>query len=154
MAGEARDTSLLPRTIPVRPWSEKYVGLPFVDGGRDWRGVDCWGLVKLILQYEKGIHVPSYGEISACELLKVAEMVSDETKKEPWNPVIHAQEFDVAVMHKRHAPIHVGVMADRTHLLHVELKTSAVLIDIKHPTVSFRSIEYYRHRNLINDAAA
>lgn len=76
-------------------WAEKYVGLPFVDGGRDWKGCDCWGLVKLILQTECGIEVPSYGDIAASELLKVASMVADETKKEPWHPVIHAQTFDV-----------------------------------------------------------
>lgn len=137
-----------------RPWAEKYVGLPFVDGGRDFTGVDCWGLVKLILQTECGIEVPSYGDIGAAELLKVASMVSDETKKEPWHPVIIAQAFDVAVMHKRRAPVHVGVMVDQSHVLHVEVKTSAVLIDIKHPSVAFRSIEFFRHREMLNAAVA
>lgn len=138
----------------TRPWVEKYVGLPFADGGRDWSGVDCWGLVRLVFHTECGIDIPSYGEIAASELLKVASMVEDETKKEPWHPIIHAQAFDVAVMHKRRAPVHVGVMADATNLLHVEIKTSAVLIDVKHPSVAFRSINYYRHREMLNAAVA
>lgn len=138
----------------TRPWAEKYVGLPFVDGGRDWSGVDCWGLVKLVLEHECSIIVPSYGEISATELLKVASMVADEVQKEPWHPTISAQTFDVAVMHKRRAPVHVGVMVDKTHVLHIERKINAVLIDIKHPTILFRSISYFRHREMLNAAVA
>ncbi len=137
----------------MRPWAEKYVGLPFIDGGRDWKGVDCWGLVRLILRIECGIIVPSYGEISAEELVKVAKEVAGESSKEPWLPVIHAQAFDVAVMHRRRAPIHVGIMVDNKNLLHIERATNAVLIDIKHPSVSFRSVSYFRHRELLDVAA-
>lgn len=137
-----------------RPWFEKYVGLPFVDRGRDWAGVDCWGLVRLVLWVECHIEVPSYGDISAKDLSRVAKEVGGESGREPWLPVIYANAFDVAVMHKRRVPVHVGVMTDRTHVLHVEIKTSAVLIDVKHPSVAFRSINYFRHREMLNAAVA
>ncbi len=136
-----------------RPWVEKYIGLPFVDGGRDWSGVDCWGLVRLVLEYERCILVPSYGEISAEELSKVAKEVAGESSKEPWHSVIHPTGFDVAVMHRRRSPVHVGIMASPVHLLHIERATSTVLIETSHPSVSFRSIQYFRHRELLDAAA-
>jgi cell wall-associated NlpC family hydrolase len=136
-----------------RPWMEKYVGLPFINGGRDWQGVDCWGLVRLVLMHERGIIVPSYGEISAEELSKVAKEVAGESSKEPWHPTIQAQVFDVAVMHRRHAPVHVGIMANAIQVLHIERAINVVLIEVSHPSVLFRSIAYFRHRDLLDVAA-
>lgn len=35
------------------------IGIPFVDGGRDRNGLDCWGLVKEAFR-RQGCHVPDY----------------------------------------------------------------------------------------------
>ena len=110
-----------------RPWFEKYVGLPFVDGGRDWPGVDCWGLVRLAFKTEHKIELPTYGDIPASELIRIAYKVAEETAKEPWHPVDKPQMFDMAVMYRKHAPIHVGLMVDH-RVLHIERATSAVLV--------------------------
>lgn len=138
---------------PGLTWA-RYVGLPFKDGGRDWKGVDCWGLVRLVLKQERGVDVPSYGEISAMDLASVARYVGGESALEPWHPVKSGfRPFDVAVMHKRHAPIHVGIMATDTHLLHVERHTHAVLVPLVSPLVKFRAVALFRHRDLLHDSA-
>jgi cell wall-associated NlpC family hydrolase len=138
--------------IPMM-WLKKYVGLPFVNGGRDFNGVDCWGLVRLVLKEECRVEVPSYGDISAGELAKVANMVGTESMREPWIPVAgKARCFDVAVMHRRKSPIHVGIIAERGLLLHIEEATSAVIVPLNHPSVSFRSISIFRHEALLNAA--
>ena len=134
-------------------WAEKYLGLPFVDGGRTWSGVDCWGLVRLVFKHERGIELPTYGDIPASELIRIAYKVKEETAKEPWNAVSIPQAIDMAVMYSRHAPIHVGVMVDNKYLLHVEKGTNCVLIDKDHPSVFFRSIGFFRHTELMNVAA-
>ena len=136
-------------------WIEKYVGIPFIDGGRDWKGLDCWGLVRLVLKTERGIEVPSYGEISATELSLVAREVSIESKREPWHPVMQSQLFDVTVMHRHIAPVHVGIVVamNPTRILHIEKATHVVFVPVVHKSVAFRSIKYFRHRDMLDAAA-
>jgi cell wall-associated NlpC family hydrolase len=135
-------------------WVEKYVGIPFLDGGRDRRGLDCWGLVRLVYETECGILLPPYGEISAAELNEVAHKVANESNKEPWVPTTDHQLFDVAVMHRRTAPIHVGLVAalNPVRLLHIERATQSVFVPITHKSVSFRATKYFRHRRMMCNA--
>lgn len=128
-------------------WAAKYVGLPFVDFGRDFTGVDCWGLVRLVLMEEAHIDVPTYGEISAHDLIKVTQTISSESSIDPWRPVQRneLQAFDLALMRGR--PMHVGIMADAKHLLHVEEKICAVFLPLTHPSVSGRLLRFIRHRD-------
>lgn len=133
-------------------WAEKYVGLPFVDGGRGWSGVDCWGLVRLIYKTEAKIDLPDYGEISASELIRVSRTIERDSKAEPWVEVVDAPKpFDVLVMRGR--PLHVGVMVTRSHVLHVERHTLTVVVPVNHPSVKMRAIAYHRHRALVEAAA-
>src|SRR5262252_8366782 len=136
-------------------WAEKYVGLPFVDHGRDFTGVDCWGLVRLVLKEEKGIDVPSYGDTSALDLVMVTQMIKRDAFIEPWIAVMPSavHPFDVAVMYRRNDPIHVGIMVTSSSVLHIEEKISAVIVPLTHPTIAFRYPKLFRHRDLVVDCA-
>lgn len=39
---------------------ENYIGLQFKHKGRDFNGVDCYGLLSLMLKEEKNIDIPDY----------------------------------------------------------------------------------------------
>ena len=103
-------------------WTSKYVGLQFKDHGRSFEGVDCWGLVQLAMREEQKIELPDYGEISALDLQKVAGMIAKESVIDPWINVLPwlVMPFDVVVMHRRHNPIHVGIMTSGSEIMHVE----------------------------------
>ena len=48
----------------MRPWWERYIGLPFGDGPGE---VTCWGLLRRVYAEQLGIDLPSYGEIAASD---------------------------------------------------------------------------------------
>lgn len=127
-------------------WHNRYVGVPFVDGGRDMAGLDCWGLVRLIYADQLGITLPSYGEISARDLLGVARAI--EGGQEAWRVSELPDAFDVVAMrfYSRSWVGHVGVMVDSKKLIHVEKATAAVVVPLGHPSVRFRIAGFRRHR--------
>lgn len=141
-------TSLTFRHPAPDGWSIPYVGIHFVDGGRDASGCDCWGLVHLVYREVLGIDLPTYGEISAHDVARVTERIREDSAGAPWLPVlVAAQPFDVLVM--RGKPLHVGLMVDAAHVLHVEAATSAVIVPVsRSPQVRWRRIASYRHEAL------
>jgi hypothetical protein len=41
-------------------WANTYVGLPWKERGRDRGGIDCFGLVRLVLIEQRGVRLPSF----------------------------------------------------------------------------------------------
>jgi len=44
----------------------KYIGLPYKNKGRNFNGVDCYGIVYLIYKEEKNINLPDFSDINYC----------------------------------------------------------------------------------------
>lgn len=129
-------------------WANPYVGIPFLDGGRGLVGCDCWGLVRLVYSAVLGIELPTYGEISAADVARVTTRIREDSAAAPWLPVMGAaQAFDVLVMRGR--PLHVGVMVDARHVLHVEAATASVIVPVARCTqVRHRRLSLHRHEVL------
>ena len=135
-------------------WASSYVGLPFLDGGRDRQGLDCWGLVRLVYAERLGIRLPDFAEVRAADARAVARTVADQIESGFWLPVIRGaeREFDVVVMrgHEGRSGLtrHVGVVAAFDTVLHVEQHTDAVCPRLTSPSVKFRITGIYRHHDL------
>ena len=52
------------------------IGVPFVDGGRDMTGLDCWGLVRICFQ-RQDIEIKDYA-ISARDLAAISRKMAEE----------------------------------------------------------------------------
>jgi cell wall-associated NlpC family hydrolase len=102
-------------------WWAGYIGLPYDTA-------HCWELVRRVYQDHRGIDLPSYGEVSARDLVRVAREIGKG--QEAWEPVDVPQAFDVALMRGRSAVWHVGVMTDAKNVLHTERATNAVRVPI------------------------
>ncbi|OAO02719.1 C40 family peptidase [Roseovarius indicus] len=129
-------------------WAGRYIGLPFVDGGRGPGAVDCWGLVRLVFAQERGIDLPTYGEISAKQLLAITRAIeAGQEAPEVWRQVETPEAFDVAVMRSGSSwrPCHVGVMVDRKRVLHVEKASSACLEHVTDQLMKHRITGFWRH---------
>ena len=52
---------------------EDLIGVPFIDGGRDKSGMDCWGLAREMFR-RQGIDIPDY-HVSAVSAVSVASQM-------------------------------------------------------------------------------
>lgn len=127
----------------MRPWFEPYVGLPFGEGPGE---VTCWGLVCRIYADQRGIALPSYGEISARDLLRVARAMRAGAD-DGWLTVAVPRELDVVLMRGAQGGghvVHVGVMIDGVRMIHVEQAAAAAVVPINHWTVAGRITGFRR----------
>ncbi|MEY2653818.1 MAG: hypothetical protein RLZZ524_846 [Pseudomonadota bacterium] len=46
----------------LQAWAGEYVGLPFLEKGRDRDGLDCWGLIRLVYAERFGRALPVWAE--------------------------------------------------------------------------------------------
>lgn len=119
-------------------WWGAYIGLPF-------EAANCWALVRRVYHDRLGIDLPEYGEISARDLVRVARAMDAGAAQECWRSVRVPREFDVVLMRRGRAVVHVGVMTGPRYLLHTELATDAVHVPLSHPSVAGRVVGYRRH---------
>lgn len=162
MAVEVRDPGAAAGALPltaVPGWAARYVGLPFADGGRDFRGVDCEGLCRLVMQREAGDPpIPPYGILSADGLVAVARAIGKNAALPPWVSVQRDElrPFDWVLMTARERVggrpcsivAHCGVMITGALVLHVEVATHSVVVPLDHHTVNSRLAGFVRHEAL------
>jgi cell wall-associated NlpC family hydrolase len=78
---------------------DKFIGIPFVNHGRDLTGCDCWGLARLVWREITGKELPDY-VISCMDTLRISEQIDNDLPKwervsgEPPVPSIVLIKFD------------------------------------------------------------
>ena len=148
-------------------WTAGYVGIPFLDLGRDRAGCDCWGLVRLVIAEHSGVELPSlatsYGSEANADAVK--ETVEGERHSGTWQWIDAGDEqpFDVVEMSGAarvpgsgwvFGPLHVGVVVTSGWLLHVERGTAAVLARYREDqAIRRRILGFWRYGRLAADAA-
>lgn len=129
-------------------WVARYVGLPFREHGRTRDGLDCWGLVRLVLAEEFNIDVPSYAERYSSTLAQdeIGAFVPDIAAE--WHDVPPGTEElgDVLVLRMRGQPMHVGLVLGGGRMLHVEQGIDSVMDDYRTRRWDGRIIGIYRYK--------
>lgn len=146
-------------------WVEEFLDIPFVDRGRNVRGCDCFGLVRLVLARRAGIILPDYGFVPAHARGKVNDAIEDSKANAGlWQGVSigSAGALDVVPMtdivvrqngSSDVAECHVGLMVSERHVLHTEKASGPVCLDVSHSSIVNRLSPahaplVYRHRDL------
>lgn len=140
-------------------WCSKYVGIPFVEGGRDPAiGLDCWGLYRYVLVDHFGIEVAAYEEHRLCDGgggSELAAFMSSELWR--WDLIWHKsmpndvmpldlelRPADGLLIRMDGVPMHVGVIAEAPWFLHTEISTCCHLDEITSPRWRRRILGVYR----------
>ncbi|MGD9850100.1 MAG: C40 family peptidase [Nitrospirales bacterium] len=133
-------------------WINDYIGIPFVDGGRDRAGCDCYGLVRLVLAEQFAIDAPSYHEDyrSADDRAGVADAL-EARRGGRWQEITEArmaQAGDVAVFRVGGLPLHCGLLVSPDRMLHVAKGCETVVEPIDGPVWKNRLVGLYRYLDL------
>lgn len=105
------------------------VGVPFVDGGRDKAGMDCWGLAKEMFR-RQGIDVKDY----AVGAMEVAGIAQELKKNEPEWKRIGEPEIGCLVLIRMDGSVwanHVGIYVGDGKFIHAYSKTGVVIDRLK-----------------------
>lgn len=116
----------------IQPWATEYIGIPWTDRGRSRDGVDCYGLVYLVLKEQFGINVPSYAEdyATARDAEEVGALIRAGIRSVQWERIEASQTKagDVAMINQSGEPYHPGIVLDPPFFLNV-LEGTAVALD-------------------------
>jgi lipoprotein Spr len=133
----------------IPEWVAAYVGLPFVEGGRDRSGLDCYGLLRLVVNERFDGSVPPYEGIAFRrgedeELL--AHLMEERIRL--WTPVRPGDERagDGILLRVLGRPIHVGVVVAPGTMLHIEHACDSVVESYgEGSNWQRRVLGFYRH---------
>lgn len=120
--------------------SNAYVGIPFLAGGRTRAGVDCWGLVRLVL----GDHVPDFEgdptDTATNEKLFLAAIMAGV-----WRRCEQPREGDIIVIRVSGRAAHFGVAVEGTRFLHSMFGRQTTVEDYTSPKWSERVLGFWRY---------
>lgn len=134
----------------IPAWAAGYVGLPFAECGRDRAGLDCWGLVRLVLAEVFDVTVPSYlgGYADTADRRAIADVIASALPE--WIDVGARPERpgDVVLFRVMGQPMHVGIIVAPGWMLHVERGIDSALDRLGGMRWGSRRIGLYRHEDL------
>lgn len=143
------------RRLPAEPphWVRAYLDIPFVSGGRDSRGIDCWGLARLVYAEQLGVILPTietaYGH-AAHDHAGVSKAAAEQAASTDWQRVETPGMFDVVLTTRKGQPNHVGTMVAQARMLHIESpilrsqRSTPKIERIDGPAWSHRIAGFYR----------
>jgi cell wall-associated NlpC family hydrolase len=134
--------------MPVPIWAGHYIGLPFKDHGRDRAGLDCWGLVRLVMSEQFSRALPSFTQEyrRTTQVDDIGKLIEREIPS--WDALAPGEEEkgDVIVLRIRGRPMHVGLVLGDRHMLHVECGVNSVIERYTGPRWADRIFGFYRYK--------
>lgn len=128
---------------------DRFVGIPYVQHGREYAGSDCWGIVFLYYRDVLGTPIPAYSaEMEAREFTNrgIGPLMASEREKH-WQAVARPETGDCVLMRAGRHDSHVGIYLGNGRMLHSEGPEPSVIERIDGMRWRNRISGYYRLNN-------
>ena len=119
----------------------RYIGIPFVVGGRDIQGFDCWGFLKHYYKNELNIDVIDY-DVTVDKSKEVIETIQKEKIKPFWKKIQTPVNNCVVLLGKITKAHHVGIYVDGG-VLHCTNGVGVVYNRMSKIKLLYNRVEFY-----------
>lgn len=131
--------------MELHSFIERAIGVPFVVGGREWSGWDCWGLVYVAYRDVFGIEISrldhEYDETASYEELQ--RVVTRERVE--WNDVSRPDIGDISLFRVSKFETHVALVVGWGQMIHT-IKSVGTICDRTNSIAwAKRHVGYLRH---------
>lgn len=132
-------------------WYNKYIDIPYKDGGRDASGLDCWGLVRLVYKDQFDTELPSFtAEYStAKDHERLSEIFARE--KENWETLSTPEVGSVILFRMLGTETHVGVYIGENKFLHIREGVNSVVESVDSRLWKQRLVGYFKYTQEANN---
>ncbi len=131
------------------------IGIPYLAGGRDKNGIDCYGLFIEVMK-RFGVAVPDFADIVAvCDnTIGRSKILQDQIDNE-WEKISEPESgCAVAIAMDYENPDiiqHLGVYVGKGKIIHIFRKMGVILSTIDNPMIKNRIRGYYKWKGSILD---
>jgi cell wall-associated NlpC family hydrolase len=121
------------------------VGVPFCAHGRDERGCDCWGLVRLAYQRGWNVNLPSWetGYADQDDIPAISALMAE--RKRLWRRVAAVEPGAVLLWQIEGACAHVAVALTPRSFLHADPKRGVTVDWLDRQPWAKRKCEVYHY---------
>lgn len=130
-------------------WVQPLIGTPWVIGGRDTTGFDCWGLLWYVYRTQFGIELPNYPERQPLNVSENWRIAQQEMASPHWRQIVKPSHGDaIGLSASRKVIHHVGIFLDVDGglVLHATDKRHVVAQSIQTlRTIGLQTVLFYRH---------
>jgi len=125
-------------------WQNKYIGIPFLDKGRDTSGIDCWGLVRLVYKQEYNIDLPNFStDYEAEDSERMRDLLAQY--KEGWEKIDAPTEGCIVLFNILGIESHMGIAISTTHFLHARDRYDSAIESFESVSWRNRITGFYKY---------
>lgn len=126
----------------------KYLGIPWKKGEASFESCDCWGLIKLVFDYELGVHLTAESVVG--NRLANAREIKERLQGDGWQRLAEPSlDFQLVAMGRNQEVHHLGLWStvDGGLVLHSndnQKVTASTLTALK--TFGWSLIRFYQYQ--------
>ena len=98
------------RSLGDSRWINKYIGIPYLKGGRGPDSFDCYGLCVSVYHDQYGITLPDWKGVESWDMRKRAKLIGSIANSNQWKEKDVPDDGDFVVVRRTQAAWHMGLV--------------------------------------------